>query len=115
MAAGWERRSIQWRFSGFDGVGDGLVELGSPHSQSPAVGAGDLDTLSPLIDKADRWPPARIGGYVQGQTLVAFDVSVGDEFSYGETKQLFSNPAFLDHPLFRRYDVAPDGQSFVLV
>ena len=53
--------------------------------------------------------------YVEGQTLVAVDVNLEKEFSFGAPRPLFSDPSFLDEPLFRRYDAAPDGQSFAVI
>ena len=53
--------------------------------------------------------------YVEGQTLVAVDVNLKKAFSFGAPRPLFSDPSFLDEPLFRRYDVAPDGQSFAVI
>ena len=52
--------------------------------------------------------------YVEGQTLVAVDVNLDDEFSFGAPQPLFSDPVLLDDPIFRRYDVAPDGQTFAV-
>ena len=53
--------------------------------------------------------------YVEGQTVVAVDVNLEKEFSFGAPRPLFSDPSFLDDPLFRRYDVAPDGQTFAVI
>ena len=53
--------------------------------------------------------------YVEGQTLVAVDVNLEKEFSFGTPEPLFSEPSFLDDPLFRRYDVAPNGQTFAVI
>ena len=52
---------------------------------------------------------------VEGQTLVAVDVNLEKELSFGAPQQLFSDPSFLDNPVFRRYDVAPDGKRFAVI
>ena len=66
--------------------------------------------------EAPRWrADGRELYYVEGQTLVAVDVNLEKEFSFGAPQPLFSDPSFLDEPLFRRYDVAPDGESFAVI
>ncbi len=53
--------------------------------------------------------------YVDGQTLMAVDVQPGETPSFGTPHALFSEPSSLRDPLRRAYDVAPDGQSFVVI
>ena len=53
--------------------------------------------------------------YVQGASLMAAEVTSGDTFSVQSTTTLFSEPSLdFESDVFRTYDVAPDGQSFVL-
>ena len=53
--------------------------------------------------------------YLEGQVLMAVEVNLDREVSFGPHRPLFSDPTFLDDPLFRRYDVAPDGRTFAVV
>ncbi len=53
--------------------------------------------------------------FLEGQVLIAVDVTLGGKVSFGQPRALFSDPTFLDDPLFRRYDVAPDGRTFAVV
>jgi hypothetical protein len=66
--------------------------------------------------KSPRWQAdGRKLYYVEDQTLMAVEVSLGEDFSSGDSLPLFSDPSFLDDPLFARYDVAPDGNSFAVI
>ena len=51
--------------------------------------------------------------YVEGQTLVAVEVSSGSSFSVGEATRLFEHPGFL-MPSNDSYDISTDGQRFIL-
>ena len=51
--------------------------------------------------------------YVEGDTLMAVEVSTRPSFTTGATTHLFQNPNL--RATERRYDVSPDGQRFVLV
>ena len=53
--------------------------------------------------------------FLEGEKLMSVDVSLSEDPSFGELRSLFSDRSFLDDPLYRRYDVAPDGRSFAVV
>ena len=52
--------------------------------------------------------------YVEGDTLIAVEVSTSPSFTTGATTRLFRHPN-LRATVAHRYDVSPDGQRFVLV
>jgi len=52
--------------------------------------------------------------YVEGDTLMAVEVSTSPSFTSGATTRLFQHPN-LRAPVEHRYDVSRDGQRFVLV
>jgi hypothetical protein len=49
----------------------------------------------------------------RGDTLFAVPVSAGAAFKSGAVRTLFSGPYSFDD-VYRNYDVAPDGQHFVM-
>jgi len=51
---------------------------------------------------------------VEGDTLMAVEVSTSPSFTSGATTRLFQHPN-LRAPVEHRYDVSRDGQRFVLV
>jgi len=53
--------------------------------------------------------------FVEGQRLMAVEVTTGDQFSAGDATPLFSDPGLDGRLGFRHYDVAPGGQTFALV
>jgi serine/threonine-protein kinase len=53
--------------------------------------------------------------YRSGPTLLTAEVRTGATFEVIRRTRLFSDPAYLGDPRHRGYDVAPDGQHFVMV
>ena len=53
--------------------------------------------------------------YVEGETLIAVEVSTEREFSIGKTTRLFDHPGLRPGFNYAPYDVSPDGKRFLLV
>jgi len=72
-------------------------------------------TVSSNGGKSPRW--SRDGGelfYVEGETLVSVSVSSDSSFSAGSTTRLFEHPGLRPRLTYAYYDVAVDGQRFIL-
>jgi serine/threonine protein kinase/Tol biopolymer transport system component len=52
--------------------------------------------------------------YVEGETLMVVSVNQGAELSFGKPVALFEQPGITSSP-GQQYDVAPDGQKFVVI
>ena len=53
--------------------------------------------------------------YVEGETLIAVEVSTEGEFSIGKTTRLFDHPGLRPGFNYAPYDVSADGERFILV
>ena len=53
--------------------------------------------------------------YVEGDTLIAVEVTTRPTFSFGSAKRLFSSPSLVEQWPHPAYDVSADGERFVLI
>jgi serine/threonine protein kinase len=82
--------------------------------------------VRPLNDREEQWTVSDDGGrgprwspqgdelfYVEGDTLVAVEISSDPEFSIGKKTELFRHPT-LGRFVIAQYDVRADGRQFIL-
>ena len=53
--------------------------------------------------------------YVEGETLIAVEVSTEGDFSIGRSTRLFEHPGLRPGINYAPYDVSADGERFILV
>ncbi len=105
----------------------------SPPSSLPATRKSDESGTREIYvrrfpDGNVRWKISSAGGtgpmwslkgdeffYRQGSAMMVVDVSMGDDFSAGRPRELFDGDFDVDAAGHAGYDVAPDGESFVMI
>ena len=95
--------------------------------QSDESGAREV-YVRPFPEDNARWKISSAGGtapvwspsgdelfYRQGTAMMVVDVALGDDFDPGRPRELFNGDFVVDNTGHPGYDIAPDGQSFVMI